>query len=329
MAESEDESAVSSGNEEADDESGCELEIVSERVEPSTDNPWMSSGKTKIVTLASRGATTRSTTKTTQAVTLKKNETPVEESDEEEEEEDGEDGDQTIVQDESDDSDGSDEETGFGFDEPKWESNEEKDRDDVTPKATPRPSRAVPADQREEKPSDTQAEILKLQIDTSKVLSIDDDGDGLLAGRDSSKSQRMAIAEAFASDDVVAEFAAAKAQDMEETGPKVVDMTLPGWGAWAGEGVRPPRRPRPRIIKHTGSTAPRADQKLPHVIISNKPSKKLAGHQVCQLIVTSTDVVSGVLWFKKLAGHQVCQLIVTLPEVVSGMMWFGQFETST
>lgn len=44
----------------------------------------------------------------------------------------------------------------------------------------------------------------------------------------------MLIAEAFAGDDVVAEFEAEKAADAAEEAPHIEDpCLLPGWGAWA------------------------------------------------------------------------------------------------
>jgi len=55
-------------------------------------------------------------------------------------------------------------------------------------------------------------------------------------------SQANLIAEAFADDDVIAEFAAEKSAIAERDRPKPVDLTLPGWGAWTGPGVDETKR---------------------------------------------------------------------------------------
>lgn len=46
--------------------------------------------------------------------------------------------------------------------------------------------------------------------------------------------RRLTIAEAFADDDVLAEFREEKRALEDEEQPKSVDLTLPGWGEWAG-----------------------------------------------------------------------------------------------
>lgn len=55
------------------------------------------------------------------------------------------------------------------------------------------------------------------------------------AGREDAEAERrLTIAEAFADDDVLAEFREEKRALEEEEQPKSVDLTLPGWGDWAG-----------------------------------------------------------------------------------------------
>lgn len=52
------------------------------------------------------------------------------------------------------------------------------------------------------------------------------------------------IKEAFAGDDVISDFLKDKKKQEEAGQPKVVDLTLPGWGEWGGVGLKPSRRKR-------------------------------------------------------------------------------------
>lgn len=45
------------------------------------------------------------------------------------------------------------------------------------------------------------------------------------------------MAEAFVDDDVIADFDEEKADKEEEERAKDVDLTLKGWGSWAGPGI--------------------------------------------------------------------------------------------
>lgn len=67
---------------------------------------------------------------------------------------------------------------------------------------------------------------------------------------------------------------------MEQSTPKDVDLTLPGWGSWAGHGSKPPQKLQKRIVKKAPPSEQREDEKLPHVIIRQKRDKKFAKHQV-------------------------------------------------
>ena len=52
----------------------------------------------------------------------------------------------------------------------------------------------------------------------------------------------MTIAQAFADDDVIDEFRDEKRDIQERDKPKDIDLTLPGWGEWHGEGLQPSKR---------------------------------------------------------------------------------------
>ncbi|XP_005165685.1 uncharacterized protein isoform X1 [Danio rerio] len=95
--------------------------------------------------------------------------------------------------------------------------------------------------------------------------------------------QLSIIKEAFAGDDVISDFMKDKKKQEEAGRPKVVDLTLPGWGEWGGIGLKPSRRKRKRFTKKMDPPPPRQDRKLPDVIISEKRNTSIAAHQVSHL----------------------------------------------
>ncbi|OAC99453.1 hypothetical protein MUCCIDRAFT_148871 [Mucor lusitanicus CBS 277.49] len=126
-----------------------------------------------------------------------------------------------------------------------------------------------------------------VELDLTKIMSIKSSTTTKPAASTSTKtakkntsttvsfSQRELVARAFANDDVVAEFEDEKMAEIEEDGDKVEDLTLPGWGAWAGAGVKKNKKKK-KILKVTkGIEADkRKDAKLAHVIINEKLNKK-------------------------------------------------------
>uniref|UniRef100_A0A4W5QT50 UTP14A small subunit processome component n=1 Tax=Hucho hucho TaxID=62062 RepID=A0A4W5QT50_9TELE len=97
------------------------------------------------------------------------------------------------------------------------------------------------------------------------------------------EEQRVIIKEAFAGDDVISDFLKDKRKQEEAGRPKVIDLTLPGWGEWGGLGLQPSRSKRKRFRVKVAPPPPRQDQKLPNIIISEKRDSSIAAHQVCQL----------------------------------------------
>jgi len=83
------------------------------------------------------------------------------------------------------------------------------------------------------------------QINPSQYLVVE-------AERSSASSQtdnKARVALAFsADDDVVAEFAAEKKKVVERERPKDIDLRLPGWGEWAGPGIKPSQRRKKRLV---------------------------------------------------------------------------------
>ncbi|KAF9098877.1 hypothetical protein BGX27_000711 [Mortierella sp. AM989] len=98
-------------------------------------------------------------------------------------------------------------------------------------------------------------------------------------------SQRDLVARAFANDNVVSEFEKEKMEVMEAEKPKDIDMTLPGWGSWAGKGAK---KKKNVVVKKAQpgdgvELSKRKDAKLAHVIINEKRDKKAATYSVTQI----------------------------------------------
>ncbi|XP_043560606.1 U3 small nucleolar RNA-associated protein 14 homolog A [Chiloscyllium plagiosum] len=97
------------------------------------------------------------------------------------------------------------------------------------------------------------------------------------------EDQRMVIQEAFASDDVIDDFIKDKQKHVDASKPKDIDLTLPGWGEWGGQGLQPSAKKRKRFRIKAAPPPPRKDQHLPNVIINENRDIGVAAHQVNEL----------------------------------------------
>ncbi|XP_036257931.1 U3 small nucleolar RNA-associated protein 14 homolog A isoform X1 [Molothrus ater] len=95
--------------------------------------------------------------------------------------------------------------------------------------------------------------------------------------------QRGMITEAFAGDDVVADFRREKRKAEEAGKPQPVNLVLPGWGEWGGTGLKPSAKKVKRFLIKPPPAPRRKDQHLPHVIMSEKRNIHAAAHQVSEL----------------------------------------------
>ena len=129
---------------------------------------------------------------------------------------------------------------------------------------------------------------LKPQLDPLKFLKSDKDAVDFIAEEEGSSDddviydtdQRMYIREAFANDDVIGDFVNDKNEIIDKSKPQAVDLTLPGWGEWAGAGLKVSAKKRKRFQKDPGPSPKRKDDRIPNVIINEQRNTKLAKHQV-------------------------------------------------
>ena len=95
---------------------------------------------------------------------------------------------------------------------------------------------------------------------------------------------RDLIRQAFAGDEVLADFEQEKQAAIRDDEEKVIDNTLPGWGAWTGEGISKKEQKRNRnysnknrdVVTEEGiKPEKRQDAKLERVVINEKRVKKV------------------------------------------------------
>ncbi|GHJ89689.1 hypothetical protein NliqN6_6091 [Naganishia liquefaciens] len=96
--------------------------------------------------------------------------------------------------------------------------------------------------------------------------------------------QRDLVAQAFAGDNVIEDFAAEKQRVMEADAPREEDTTLAGWGSWGGKGVKKNRNAKKFTKVAAGvDAAQRKDAGKANVIINEKKDKKAAKYMLKDL----------------------------------------------
>ena len=126
----------------------------------------------------------------------------------------------------------------------------------------------------------------EIKVNPKKFFRIEDHGmraDNEELGHlneNSQDRQMIDIRQAFANDDVIEQFAQEKDDIIEASAPKEIDLTLPGWGEWAGAGVKPSVRKKKKFVTPAVPAPPRKDRDLAHVIINEERNKRFAKHQV-------------------------------------------------
>ncbi|XP_065220543.1 U3 small nucleolar RNA-associated protein 14 homolog A [Planococcus citri] len=127
----------------------------------------------------------------------------------------------------------------------------------------------------------------RLMTELPEIITGGDEG---IDDEEEDFQHRMTIGEAFADDDVVAEFEEEKQQAIDESLPKEVDLTLPGWGSWTSgtiqekEAKRPKRkRINKRLLFRVPKAPPRKDANKGHVVINETKNDKIKEHMVSDL----------------------------------------------
>lgn len=120
-----------------------------------------------------------------------------------------------------------------------------------------------------------------IRVDPKKVFRIEDHGHEVEGDESESLQQkRIDIQQAFANDDVMEEFVKEKSDIEDAAKPKDVDLSLPGWGTWAGVGIKPSEKKKKVFTKKADPGPPRKDKNLSHVIINEEKSKLFSKNQV-------------------------------------------------
>ncbi len=99
----------------------------------------------------------------------------------------------------------------------------------------------------------------------------------------SDDEQRKLVSEAFADDDVINDFKKEKLEKIENEEEKNVSLHLPGWGTWAGDGIKPSKR-KIRQFTIKAKKRLRKDTKLGNAIICEKKDESIAKFRVSFLI---------------------------------------------
>ncbi|XP_014471605.1 PREDICTED: U3 small nucleolar RNA-associated protein 14 homolog A [Dinoponera quadriceps] len=142
------------------------------------------------------------------------------------------------------------------------------------------------------------------EIDPQKYLSIkpkhlktqmpdlDVDGENILDNDELEEETHKIMSEAFADDDVVEEFRREKEEEIKNSQPQNIDLSLPGWGSWAGTNIKEGKgkRKNKRFITKFPKDTPRKDENKGDVIIFESENKKLKEHLISELPYPFTTV---------------------------------------
>ncbi|GFU45267.1 u3 small nucleolar RNA-associated protein 14 homolog A [Nephila pilipes] len=111
------------------------------------------------------------------------------------------------------------------------------------------------------------------------------------------------VSEAFADEDIIAEFREDKKAAEEANKPKGLDLYLPGWGSWGGKGIKVSENKKRRF--HIAPLEEPAAKKstIDNVIINENVNKKASVHQVSSLPFPFTNIHSFESYIRQPVGH--------------------------
>lgn len=144
--------------------------------------------------------------------------------------------------------------------------------------------------------------------------SDEEDGLGMQYGRGKLAFQQAElIARAFAGDALEADFEKEKEAVIAEDAPREEDLTMPGWGAWTGKGVKRPRVERKLVKKVPGIDASkRKDAKLKNVIINEKVPKKVQSLPLISNLYMRTHPITPLLLLDGLLIFRIQSTLLVL-----------------
>lgn len=140
-------------------------------------------------------------------------------------------------------------------------------------KAANKIQKAADKRQAKNKLKDTYIDLNKAMSISSNVLNSEDEDEN--DGPETRMFlQKNLILEAFAGDDVVSEFQEEKRKIAEDEDDKTEDLTLPGWGGWAGADVtQAPKKKFVRKVDGVVQKDKRRDKDLKNVIVNETLNK--------------------------------------------------------
>ncbi|XP_035227469.1 U3 small nucleolar RNA-associated protein 14 homolog A-like [Stegodyphus dumicola] len=112
----------------------------------------------------------------------------------------------------------------------------------------------------------------------------------------------VSIQQAFADEELIAEFKEEKKAAEKANRPEGIDLFLPGWGSWGGPGIKPSKRKRQRFFIKASEPPPKKNT-LGNVIINEDKDKKAAGHQVSNLPFPFSNIHQFESYIRQPIGH--------------------------
>lgn len=120
----------------------------------------------------------------------------------------------------------------------------------------------------------------------SKLPDLITEGEDALDDEEETEEEHhLTISEAFADDDVVDAFRREKDEEIKKSVVESVDLSVPGWGSWAGHNIprSAAKRKRKKFPINIPEKLPRKDDSKFNVIINEDMNAPLKEHQVSEL----------------------------------------------
>ncbi|KAJ1521419.1 hypothetical protein ONE63_003091 [Megalurothrips usitatus] len=134
------------------------------------------------------------------------------------------------------------------------------------------------------------ARSVKLNTELPDEITGGDEGLDDSDNEGGEKEKMMTISEAFADDDVVADFDQEKNNAVDKSKPEDINLHLPGWGSWGGHNIKPNKRKKSRFMVKMPEAPPRRDENKGNLYINEAEDSNARAHQVSELPFPFTRV---------------------------------------